>query len=561
MPYARNLPYDSYTNISFFTNAAGPAGVHPQPDKTVQSQAGAASQAQQIPTKRRLPVVIPLVVTDALEGSLSSTTTEVLRQLALGLSGTISNIGVKADSQALQDALRSISGVALNSLQTISRLGENGLRVRLGAVKSPIATDAYVMVPRTHNVTLLLLVPDEFVAGNNGIPTIEMAARSHFYDANLGSRLATFDTANSLASELADVATLYLGHVPQKKFEIPAGCRTKQYSGGDDSKPEYGKDDLLRYLIEQNQRGDIDCFGQALQQHTGIQEGGFLWNELSVLANSYGFAGTTFQLPKPPEIVPPPNQVVLLTDDGKTSTTALLRGGVSLSSERMFGSLVISDNKGNIRYELPATSISGSAPALRMTFPSLAALGITDKGAFSNGDMGVIKLWQRTDSWKRTGKDYDFAPTGTATITAGSYPVSLQKQTSPAKAGFQLETAIVAVPVKSDNTAQVSIYMTFAAATQARVTVSGAELRQASLPDSKGQPGAQMSITGGSFVVSPPGGKTDSRMEVILSLGNVIDSGTIKIAASDLNTKDAPVSEKEIKAVLMKDDQSKGAAK
>jgi hypothetical protein len=50
-------------------------------------------------------------------------------------------------------------------------------------------------------------------------------------------------------------------------------------------------------------------------------------------------------------------------------------------------------------------------------------------------------------------------------------------------------------------------------------------------------------------------------MEVILSLGNVIDSGTIKIAASDLNTKDAPVSEKEIKAVLMKDDQSKGAAK
>jgi hypothetical protein len=95
----------------------------------------------------RQPFVIPLVVTDNLEGALTSNTSEVVRQLALALSALIQNVQAKAEVQKLRDELRSITGADINSLLTVARLSDNIIRVRLGAVRSPIANNAYVITP------------------------------------------------------------------------------------------------------------------------------------------------------------------------------------------------------------------------------------------------------------------------------------------------------------------------------------------------------------------------------------------------------------------------------
>lgn len=540
MPYARNLPYDVYSNVSFFL-ASGKANEHPDAN---------------------LPFVVPLVVTDALEGGSTSTSAETVRQLAFALGGTLSNAALTAQGGSLQDALRSISGVTLNSLQTISRLGDNGVRVRLGAVKSPIASDAFVMVPRTHNATLLLLVPKEWIKSEEKAaraPKIEMAARSHFYDTILGTRLRTFDEKNSHVGELEGIGKLYLtGDMQKKEFEIPENCPGSEYHGGGaGSTAETRKQQLLLYLVEQVQGGNLGCFSKALKANYAAPiQPHYLWNDMSMLANSYGFSGTSFQLPRSPAAEPPPRQTVLLMDDGKATTTALLRNGVGLVPERIVASLVVGKKDSKPEFEMPALAAAASGPALQLTFPSLAKVGVTKEGKLQEGRVAELRLWQRTDAWNRSSSaGYEFQPCagGESGSPCGTYSVVLQGAPPEPAAGLKFETAVSTIPLKPDSSGQVSVYLTFAGATAAKITANGGEIRTASFPDEKGMPGKRVPSEGG--VVLVPAGKRGARMEVILSLSNLIDGGALKLAAAGVGA-DGKDAEAPAVSVAIKRDQA-----
>src|SRR4030095_2771655 len=79
----------------------------------------------------------------------------------------------------LHGALREqVLGRDLNSLLTVARLSENTLRIRIGAVQE--ATANYAMVPRNHNITLLLMVPE------GSPPLMELASRTELVDADTG---------------------------------------------------------------------------------------------------------------------------------------------------------------------------------------------------------------------------------------------------------------------------------------------------------------------------------------------------------------------------------------
>lgn len=147
IPAARNQPYDAYATFSFFNRKDVPeTGITP------------LEKAEQ--RAFRVPYVIPLLVTDNLEASVHTGTVDTVRQLGFALSLLVKGFAVSAEVERLLEELKSVLGRDLNSLLTVARLSDNTLRVRLGALSQ--AEARYAMVPRTHNVTLLILVAKEY---------------------------------------------------------------------------------------------------------------------------------------------------------------------------------------------------------------------------------------------------------------------------------------------------------------------------------------------------------------------------------------------------------------
>lgn len=172
VPFARHLPFDVYSNISFF-----PA-LEPH-DKTYASK-----------FKRFHAEVIPLLVTDNLENTIKSRTVDSLRDLALTLNflqPVRGGIGLSRRRQQFKRAL----GGDLNSLLTVGRVSDNTLQVRLGAVQDVTSGSRYAMIPRTHNITVLLLVPAEFAENTDDavVPRVNAVAKTQLRDAETGMDL------------------------------------------------------------------------------------------------------------------------------------------------------------------------------------------------------------------------------------------------------------------------------------------------------------------------------------------------------------------------------------
>jgi hypothetical protein len=140
-PFARGQPYDIYSSIGFFVEDAkceAKPAAHPN---------------------RRQPYVLPLLVTDNLEGITSARSAEMITQIALAVSVLAQGIAGDASFGYTRDRLKSVLGTDLNSLLTVGRSSDNVIAVRLGAASQP--TTRYAMVPRNHTVTALMLVPNE----------------------------------------------------------------------------------------------------------------------------------------------------------------------------------------------------------------------------------------------------------------------------------------------------------------------------------------------------------------------------------------------------------------
>lgn len=396
IPYARNEPYDSYSNISFFVK------------HNIEELNKLIHDGKQI----EQPFVIPLVATDSLEGTLMSTTNETVRQFALALGGVVQNAQAKTELQKLADELRSSKGTDLNSLQTIGRSNDNSIQVRLGAKRSPIGDGAYVMVPSTHNITLLLLAPKGEVSSD--IPqAIKVTSRTQFRHTTTGDLLEAI-TLDEYVSSMRDISRFYLkpdslNSSPyfdlnlKTEPQVPVvalNCSNPNLTlPGNTDGVEKNKAKLLTHLLSLTGDNDYQCFvNEAKFYFASLDNHMYLWNDLSILANTYGFAGTSFELPKPP--VDP---------------------------------------------------------------------------------------------------------------------------------GFKFETAVTTIPVKTDNTSQISVYLNFTKDNVIEISAKGGEIKSAAFPDNKGAPGNSIPVTGGVVTTT---GKAGSRMEIILNINNVLSGGTLKLLAS-----------------------------
>ncbi|CAK0772590.1 hypothetical protein CCP2SC5_590003 [Azospirillaceae bacterium] len=141
LPFARNQPYDLFADIAFL------------PDF---KEDGADVNVVDAPH------VVPLFSTDNVNVTQRSRAVELARALTLALLGTGKGVSGQADFKVLSDDLKSVLGRDFQF--TIARLSDSTVRVRLGAAAQP---DAGVsMFPRTHNATLLLLVPESYFERN-----------------------------------------------------------------------------------------------------------------------------------------------------------------------------------------------------------------------------------------------------------------------------------------------------------------------------------------------------------------------------------------------------------
>ncbi|APD90680.1 hypothetical protein BM524_13200 [Alteromonas mediterranea] len=167
MPKARNLPYDTYINVSMF------------------------SEKQDV----ELPTVLPLLVSDNIEAAMQSRSNTDLLNLAFGLSllnaGNFGSIGLDNYSEKFQ----SVFGRDMNSLLSVTRSSSNTLKIRLGANLS--SGNVYSMIPRNHKISFVVLAPRQ-------VEEIQIVSKSEFVHATTGKSLKA-NTTNFITPQVIRV--------------------------------------------------------------------------------------------------------------------------------------------------------------------------------------------------------------------------------------------------------------------------------------------------------------------------------------------------------------------
>jgi hypothetical protein len=357
MPRRRHQPYDTYTTVSFFTPdadisrgdvssaRAGALLLDVPMASPVNGEKHPASDVTPNEPSRVLSV-IPLVVTDNLEASIDSRTAYEASQLALSLlflTKTTSTL----DLEVLQRELKSMArGRDLNSLLTLARISENTLRIRIGAVQE--ATTDYAMVPRNHNVTLLLMVPRE------APQQVQVVAKTSFFDVSDGKEL-TASGSEELEAAWSQV---------EETYEL------KELDGD-------VRDELRRHAQRNEQRE----FFALLHDNVPPEAKAWntrhaLWVDLVSMVVGSKYLSAHFELPQRETLVEGISeacaaQTAVVRDDGVDVACVELQGVCFSASSRITCELELQPN---IVLGAEAVTSDPIARTLSLRFPSLKAM-------------------------------------------------------------------------------------------------------------------------------------------------------------------------------------------
>ena len=277
-------------------------------------------------TELRKAYVLPLLVTDNLEGTLRSRSAETLRQLSFALSFLIQGFAGNVGLDKVSDKLKSALGTDINGLLTVGQVNDNSILVRLGAARQP-GSD-YGIIPRTHNISLLLMVPNEFANGENFDPSVKVVGRSTFRHATKGTPLKKRDFRAEHTEVAAALAAIYPELSKGKNDEEP-----KVKLSEDDTH------DLLGYIF----RNDFPGFQNHLTRTLQLKKAParVAWIVVTENLLNSELSGANFDLPRRVVAALPGNtaQAVLFLDDGKSAMVTRLTGGRGMVPERMQAAL------------------------------------------------------------------------------------------------------------------------------------------------------------------------------------------------------------------------------
>ncbi len=354
MPTRRHAPYDAYTTLSFFVS-----GSREGSDEGSSARAPLRTTDDEVFTRPfgDGPKVLPLLVTDNLEASVESHSLDRLRTLLLSFLDYSGNEFIEPMiSGMLHDAIRDqVLGRDLNSLLTVARLSENTLRIRLGAAQE--ATSTYAMVPRNHNVTLLLMVPE------GAPPLMEVVSKTVLVDADNGEELAPADEASR-----ARVFERFRAH-----WDLQDLSRAQLHA--------------MHALARQN---DQRAFAQLLRaslppEHPALAVERSIWIELVSLAVDDQYDSNLFELPGQGEDVAVSSEVferqtVVVEDDG-FSSHVVLREARFPDFEQILAVLRVRGADPEVVLPAESVELDLSRRELHVDFPSLERWSLVEAGA------------------------------------------------------------------------------------------------------------------------------------------------------------------------------------
>jgi hypothetical protein len=358
MPKSANLGYDAYVNLSFF--------------------------AEQEVTKKRTTldhttegaVVVPLLVTDNLETSSNARAIETIRQLSVGLSGVINNIGLQTQFGNNNSRGQTVAGSQLNSVMTVGKLTDSTLRVRLGAVNQGSA--GLLMVPRNYNVTLVVLVP-------KGTGRIGMVSKTSFLDSETGEEVPQKRVEKD---ELQQVVKKYESNFsrlnkPSDITDLIKQLDTLQFIGAQDQFVDkvaenictVGGGDPYCPSVKSNEKNSQNY--SALELHAA-RVARYLWADLAAMRSGSRFGHSVFDLPKAPEkktAICPATQTALVIDN-KKQIQVLLAGAKDVDEKKLTAWLVFPACS-NLRFASTSLLVDGNNVSLN--FPSVSKLKLDQK--------------------------------------------------------------------------------------------------------------------------------------------------------------------------------------
>lgn len=350
IPRRRHQPYDAYLTLSFFSPEAAQPGeaVAPSAAPAVSMRAGSVVGSS---TGGTGPVVLPLLVTDNLESSLVSRSQQDIQRLALSLAAIPGDFASKLTADLFSNEFQGqVAGRDLNSLLTMARVSPNTLRVRIGAMAE--STADYAMVPRNHNVTLLVMVPQRSPA------EVELVARTTLVDTQSGDELA--DSSNERTAALLQAVGARWGiggESPQRLEELFRRAQANDQAG------------FMALL---------DSFAQPATQAAQFPQS--LWIELVGLVSGSQFTSSRFELPDhgPNELAAASmtSQTLVVLDYGWSRCEAMVRDAKFPENARLRAFLEL-EADGRV-ISLPADAIQPDVEreSLRLVFTSLMALNL-----------------------------------------------------------------------------------------------------------------------------------------------------------------------------------------
>ena len=345
LPYARKLPYDVFTTLSFFPfqyfddlDEQSKTELEKFTKKRDWLDTNDEDNAENTASSRSKyeawwykAYVLPLLVTDDMESTLKSRSVERIRQLSMTL-GLLNNSAVNnAGLDSLKKGFDKNIGTDLNSLLTVSRQSDNSIQVRLGAPVHPTA--GYAMVPRTHYITTVVMVPKNMFNPEKKNPQMKLVSKSVFRDCFTGEALASQPRYMEREKIIAMLKT----------YEPMFENYLKSRLGGENDTSAENANTIVETTVQNLYyalfNNDYPRFVKTLKHwfpeciKSRPREIWLNFNEI-LLQDEYN--GITFDIPAPPVyILPAKNQSVLLMDNGESSMNCALYGGKNLNLSKL----------------------------------------------------------------------------------------------------------------------------------------------------------------------------------------------------------------------------------
>lgn len=334
------------------------------------------------------PTIVPLLVTDNLESAAHTRALAQVREYALALGVLTGGFAAGADLERIQRSMSGLVGQDLNSLLTVGRVSDNTLRIRLGAMLQ--AESRYAMVPRTHNVTLLVFVPKGAIEPLE-CARVRMIARTEITDAVRGKVLPS-RTREQVTQLVHDVAGRYALPGDADGYE-----RLRLYAQQNDYL-NFENELVAMYKVEANDPG---------QRRRALQYAEALWLELTGILVGSQYSPSFFELPAPRRVEFAKGGAALVVDDTKTQTVATVPGGNDLVASELSATLYVKEAAGS-EFPVAATraEVFENKQVAQFVFRSIAPLIADPKTATFR-----LEIARVAPPWEGTGPSVIANPT------------------------------------------------------------------------------------------------------------------------------------------------------